>query len=323
MPLTSEQQALRARGIGASEIGAVAGLSPWASPHDIWERKVGLAKKFEPTAYTEWGTHVETGIISLWRERETYKGRTPRVRYIGRHQKTIIHPDHPICVATPDGLVDTDSVLEVKTYGYYTAHHWGEPGTDEVPEYHAAQVTWAMAAALRSRAIVLGAYEREVNEYRVSYSQDFFDALLEVGQRFWADYVLPKKAPPPDHTDRCREFLARYYPRADANKTMLQSTDEVEDAARMLRDADTMAAEAKRRKTLAGNILMDYIGEAYGVSTAQGKVLWYGCKGRQTYDGKALAHLAHELGATDEQLAQYIRQSPPYRVLRGYWPKGD
>lgn len=319
--LTPEQQAVRSQGIGGSEIGAVAGLNPWASPHTIFERKLGLAR-FEPTNASDWGTYMEPAIIKLWRKQQERRGTPKRVRYAGRHQRTIKHPQHPIVLNTADGIVEPDrALLEVKTYGYHVSHHWGEPGTDAIPEYHLAQVTWGMACLGLTHAIVLAQHDREIDEYRVPYSADLFEALRETAERFWVDHILTRTPPPPDHSQRCREFLSRYYPKFLEPKTLVPTTDAVDQWAVRLRDAEAMLKEAEKRKREAGNNLCSYIGSAYGVQTSIGKVLWYNSRSATTYKGKALYKLAQELGAKKEQLAGLMTEPTQFRVLRGYWPK--
>lgn len=311
--LTEAQQQIRQTGIGASEVGAVVGLNPWASPHDVWERKTGRAQPHEDTTATLWGRYMEPAIVALWKRQSGRK-----VRYANRHQRTLRHPDHPLVVATPDGLVDPGAVLEVKTYGWRVAHHWGEPGTDEIPEYYLTQVTWAMAAAQRREAIVVAACERDVDEYRVDYNPDLFQALLERVEQFWRDYVETDTPPPADHTDRCKAVLERYYPRPLA-KEMAPASDEADTLAARIKDARERKADAERAEKEATHELMQHIGSNYGIKTALGKVLWYPVAGRTTVDAKALLALAKQLGATDEQIADCQRQGSDYRVFRPYF----
>lgn len=311
--LTPEQHAVRSHGIGASEIAAVAGLNPWDSPHTVWERKTGRAPPVPDNDAMLWGRYMEPAVVAMWKARTGRK-----VRYANRHQRTVVHPDAPLCRATPDGIVDPDATLEVKTYGFRVAHHWGEPGSDQIPEYYTAQVTWAMAAARRQRCYVVAAHDREVDEYVVQYDPELFAALLEVGKRFWRDYVATDTPPPPDHRDRCTEFLQRYYPKP-IGKECLPCTPEADEYARALMDAQHKAAAAKREADLAKNRLMGLIGEAYGVNTQLGKVLWYSCKGRKTYSQKGLIGLARELGATDEQIEAVASHGSDYRVFRSYF----
>ena len=313
--LTPEQQAQRAAGIGASEIGAVCGLNPWSSPHDVWMRKTGRAESFEGNDLTDWGHYMEPAIVALWKKRTGHK-----VRYANRHQRTVVHPQYSIVVATPDGIVDPDATLEIKTYGFRVAHHWGEPGTDQIPDYYAAQVTWAMAAAGRKQCYVVASHEREIDEYVVPYDPELFGALLEVGQRFWKDHVLADVPPPADHTDRCKAFLQTYYPRP-LDKECLPATDEANDLAQRLADAQHKLEAADREVLGLRNAMCEVIGDAYGIHTHLGKALWYGVKGRTVRDEKAIVSLARELGATDAQLEETLKRGSDYRVFRTYFKK--
>lgn len=317
MSLTEEQKTLRATGIGGSEIAAVAGLSPWSGPHDVWEQKMGIAPYREDTEAMQWGRYLEPAIIALWRSRTGKK-----VRYANRHQRTLRHPERKLALATPDGLVDPNAVLEVKTYGWRVANHWGAPGTDDIPEYYMAQVQWAMACAGKEHCILVANCERSVDEYRIDYMPDLFEALYEIAERFWQDYMVKLKPPPADHTDRCRQFLQRYYP-APLDKTMAPSTPKMNAYAREMRDAEAMMERAKAKKDAAKNMMMEHIGSNYGVETDQGKVLWYSCKGKKSIDGKGLLALARSLGASDEQLSRYVQRGTGYRVFKTYWSEHE
>lgn len=315
MTLTAEQQNQRAQGIGASEIAAVAGLNPWAGPHDVWERKTGRAPPWEDTVASLWGRYMEPAIIALWRAKTGTK-----VRYANRHQRTAVHPTNPLCVATPDGFVPPDTGLEVKTYGWRLEHHWGEPGTDEIPDYYLAQVNWQMAATGRTKTILLASHEREVDEYRIAYDEEFYQALAEVGARFWRDHVETDTPPPADHRERCRAILDRYYPRP-TGKELMPCTPDATDLAIQLRDAETAMKEAQKRLDLAKNQAAEYIGDQYGVHTELGKVLWYPVAGRRTAKARELHGLAARLGASDAELDACYSEGQGYRVVRGYWRK--
>lgn len=315
--MKASQHQTRARGIGASEIAAVVGLSPWQGPHDIWERKTGRAPPQIGTDALLFGTIMEPAIISYWRART---GR--RVKYVGRHQRTYVHPANPLCVATPDGLIQPGDVnLEVKTYGFRVAHHWGEPGTDEIPEYYLAQCVWQMAATERSRTLVLASHERDLDEYHVLYDADFYAAMAEVAAKFWRDYVQTDTPPPADHRERTREILARYYPLPPA-KDYAPATDEATSLAVDLRDAETAVKAASDRLQLAKNRLCELIGDRYGTHTELGKVAWYPVAGRRTGSVKKLVSLALAKGITEAELDECYSTAPDYRVLRAFWKKG-
>ena len=105
--LTNEQLAIRKTGITGSEIAAVAGLSPYESPLTVWARKLDLVDD-DSSAVMERGTYLEEGIRS-W-----YCAKTgANVAIVG----TMVHPDNPIIIATPDGIAyrgDERRALEIK-----------------------------------------------------------------------------------------------------------------------------------------------------------------------------------------------------------------
>ena len=49
----------RRRGIGGSDVAAVLQLSPWRTPLDVWNDKLGLSPEHEMTSSLYWGTTLE------------------------------------------------------------------------------------------------------------------------------------------------------------------------------------------------------------------------------------------------------------------------
>lgn len=192
MTLNDEQQSARLRGIGSSEIGAVVGLSPWATPLDVYRRKVGEAPPPPPTARMVAGSRLE-GALLAWGADE-YGWRAHRC------SSTLRAPSRPWCVASPDGfLVDErrrrTAVVEVKTAEDGVG--WGEPGTNVIPPVYRAQVEWQMMVTrLSEAAVVVFFLDRAVLcVYRVVRSEELSGALLDAGRRFWLEHVRPRRPP--------------------------------------------------------------------------------------------------------------------------------
>lgn len=57
--MTSFEAFDRSSGIGASEVPALAGLSPYQTPVGVWLRKVGLGMEAEQTASMRTGSALE------------------------------------------------------------------------------------------------------------------------------------------------------------------------------------------------------------------------------------------------------------------------
>jgi putative phage-type endonuclease len=152
-PLTPEWLEQRRGGIGASEIAAVMGISPWESPFSLYWRKVN-GWEIEQTPEMATGQLLEPVIAEWWRGGALEDGMDCAPEPPG----LLAHPDRPWQLATPDRLVhgptdpddarfanglawDLCAVLELK----WVAHSWdgwGEPGSDDIPVHYRAQVQW-------------------------------------------------------------------------------------------------------------------------------------------------------------------------------------
>lgn len=79
---------------------------------------------------------VQRGIEHEWLAVEAYQAETMRtVEYKGDDQRFITSPEYPWLGATPDGLIGTDGLLEVKNPN--PKNHWGNlTGNDQLDDYY-------------------------------------------------------------------------------------------------------------------------------------------------------------------------------------------
>jgi putative phage-type endonuclease len=127
---------LRRPGIGASEIAAVLGISPWASRFSLWWAK-REGWDFEQNESQEWGLRSEPMIALKFTEEhpDLHVIRPDSLYAHKRHSHMLCSPDR--LAILPDGRVIP---IELKTDE--AGHGWGEPGTDQVPLHYAVQVQW-------------------------------------------------------------------------------------------------------------------------------------------------------------------------------------
>lgn len=123
--------AVRARGIGGSEIAAILGLDPRRDAYSVWAEKLGLVRRKPPNERMEAGKFLEQGIAH-W-----YAARTHR--QVSWCDETTCHPDREWQVATPDALIGIDGPwapwaggLDCKNVAFDQRDKWGESGTDAV-----------------------------------------------------------------------------------------------------------------------------------------------------------------------------------------------
>jgi putative phage-type endonuclease len=184
------------RCIGGSDVAAICGVSPYAGPLTVWMRVVEGVEREDSTALRS-GRHLEAGVRALYAE-ETGAEVVPDVRLSGLRA--------PYLRASLDGVAKVKAggrrVLEVKTASASVAHRWGEAGTDEVPEEYLLQVQWYAGHGLDVGAVDEGAADvatlvaGEFRLYSVPFDAELFGVLLERVERFWVDYVVPKRPPP-------------------------------------------------------------------------------------------------------------------------------
>jgi putative phage-type endonuclease len=96
MGLTPEQLELRRSGIGGSDIAAILGLSPYATPLDVFRSKVENYVQSDSWAFRR-GRLLEPVVAQIYAE-ET----GAMLREVG----TLRHPDRSIVLATPDRIAD-------------------------------------------------------------------------------------------------------------------------------------------------------------------------------------------------------------------------
>jgi putative phage-type endonuclease len=185
IPTASEAEWLEARrrGITASEIAIVMGLSPYGSPYALYHSKLGNLPDPEDTGALERGRVLEPYVAGK------FAAAHPEFAVIGNGRELWTHHVRPWQMATPDRLLADGwppgfeygdaieeftpiAVLETKTDA--GSDEWGEPGTDEIPVHYRCQVLWQMDVMGVDVAYVacLRVRDWKVREYIVQLDDD-------------------------------------------------------------------------------------------------------------------------------------------------------
>lgn len=280
--------AKRATGIGASEIAAILGLSPWTTPLDIYLRKAGLVEESgEGNQYTKWGLMLEPVIAQAYTE-ET------GIELIGDGRETFTHPEYDFALCTPDRIAaDRSRVVEIKTTRFTSndrlAEKWGEPGTDQIPEYYLTQVAWQMAVLdidVADLAVLIGGSDFRI--YTVNRDRELEATLLDVARRFWFDNVLASEPPPPANDEEYGRMLLAKWPKDSGE--MIAADEEIESLAAQLRQTKlgikTLEAEAEATE----NAIKRRLADNSGCIGTFGKITWKATAERAVIDYKALCN---------------------------------
>lgn len=199
----------RARGIGASEVGIIVGVSPWSSTYALWWRKK-LDWRLPGTESMRWGHLVEDPIAELFAEH--VEGDLYVAKPLGHPYSLWHHPVSTWAMCTPDRLAvrrEHHDVVPVEIKSDEGGDGWGEPHTADVPTHYRCQALW--------QAFVLGApgtyvvRKRSSGRGRVTWYWVPFDseACLLLLDRAWAfltsiDHDNP---PPVDGSDATADTL--------------------------------------------------------------------------------------------------------------------
>ena len=179
--------AARRTGIGASEIAAVLGISPWKSRWALWADKRGLVADSDLAAEREavaWGNLLETAVAEEWARRAD-----TTVTMRGQLLRSVAHP---WAIATLDATFQPDGILEVKTTGGLRADDWldGPPPHYELQVQQQLLVTGAERAAI---ACLIGG--QKLAWAWVERDERAIRQIVSAGAAFWE---LVQSAVPPE-----------------------------------------------------------------------------------------------------------------------------
>ena len=190
----SREEWLKARedGIGASEVAAVVGLSPWETPFSLWLRKTGQAPPIEENVAMHLGTLLEPIVVQLWEEHTGFKA-------VKASAKDIIYqdPEHPWRKVTPDRIaheIGEDGkkkkvLLEIKTTRM-------EFDPDEPPIYYVCQCQYQMhVTGIHTCYLCWLAAGLNYDHVRLEYDEEFAQFLMEKVDAFYNDCVKGGQEP--------------------------------------------------------------------------------------------------------------------------------
>jgi putative phage-type endonuclease len=311
MGLTPEQHAIRLNGLGASEVPAIVGADgAWDSPLNIWAIKTGL---IPPQSDEDIEEHVELGTLLEPVIAALYTRRTGNQLI---ESGTLVHPNDPLQIATPDRLViGKPWIVQIKKVRS-RSNAWGREGTDEIPESVLAQCQWELSVTGREIAEVpVLFFGSHLAIYRVKRDDEMISGLVRIAHAWWDAHVVARVPPSVDGSERTKEALAKVFP-ANRGKLIELGAPTLGSAAStvfafaqdyvLARDA---AKEAEERKEAAGNQLRLFIGDHDGFVAPWGKITWMAGNGGRT----AWKALIDELKVPGELIAKHT--SKPERRL--------
>lgn len=300
--------------VGASDVPAILGLSPFGSAYDVALQKRGLAGADLMTEAQRWGHYHEPAIAA------EYQRRFPEVTL--EQVGTLPHPKYSWLRATVDRLVHQPTgvvhPLEIKSTSEHLGYAWGDEETDAVPQHVVvqAQVQLMVLGLPFAHAAVLVGHSDCRLPYVIEADRETQEMIVEEVHAFYTRFMLGDELPAITGPNAEQHMRKRYATHSDvvlnlegAQAELLATFLETYRQRKALEEAE---AELKPR-------IMDLIGQNYGVKCDAGKVIWYATKGRTSIDTKGLiAHLKVPADVVDS----FTKIGAASRTFRPM-PKGD
>ena len=292
--LTEEHRAQRRRGIGGSDVAAIAGLSPWRTPLDVYLSKVEDVEQTETDAM-RWGSILEAPIAAGYAQATGH-----RIRCVNR---VLAHPEHPFILASLDRQIVAHpagpGVLEVKT-ALRRSDEWGESGTGEIPDHYALQVhQYLLVTGWKwAELVVLFLSERRLATYHIEADSEIQAWLIALERHFWTDHVEPRIPPEP----RSLSDLAKRYPKGTGSQVIAEP--DVIEAVEDLRQVKMRIKELTDQQDALEIKVKLALGEASELVGADGKPLaTWRTQSRKALDTKGIQAAHPELAAQFTKIA--------------------
>lgn len=198
----------RKRGIGGSDIGAIAGMNKWKSPIAVYLDKIGESEPQEENEFTYWGNVLEDVVAKEFQKRTGLK--------VQRLNQTLVHKDYNFMLANVDRVIRLEDgsrgILECKTASEYVKDQWTE---DEVPTSYLLQVQWYLmitGCKVGYIAALIGG-----NKYiykKIEADAEIHDYLKQIAIDFWK-HVQTKNPPVMDGSESSDNVLKTLYPESE------------------------------------------------------------------------------------------------------------
>ena len=271
-----EWLAAREEGVGASEVAAVVGLSPWDSPFSLWLKKTKQVPPTEENMAMHMGHLLEPVVVTLWEEQTGG-------RAIKASAADIIYqdPEKPWRRVTPDRVAYRIShwsgkkekiLIEIKTTSLTI-----DP--DEIPVHFICQVQYQMlVTGIHNCDLAWLTAGCDFNYAQIKYDAEFAEWLGSEVDKFYNECVLGNKQP---------ELItvADFTFKGSTPDTTIVADSDAEADIRELRDVNASLAEYEARQEQLKDNLKLFMGENEALVSEDGTVLatWKSTKKGRTF----------------------------------------
>lgn len=205
----------RSKFLGGSDIAAVMGLSPWATPVELWMQKTGRAPREEPTEQRkrmfERGHKLEPFIRDMVIDKLVDMGCEVELLAVNARYQDAQHSflaceiDFELRISGTVEIGDREVIFDreeinadAKSVSGFARKKWGTESNEDVPIEYAAQFMHGMGITGRRYCLVaaLRSFD-DVDIYWTVRDDETVAAMREKAVLFWNGCVLADQAPDP------------------------------------------------------------------------------------------------------------------------------
>ena len=285
----------RRKGIGGSDIAAIMGLSPWRTAYQVYQEKRKEVESWQGNEATDWGKRMEPAL------RQWYSDMTGRC--VRLPDKIMYHSKFPFMLASLDGFTDDGRVVEIKTAR--SGRGWGEPGTDEIPDYYALQVQhYMVVTGFEVADVPVSIAGGSPELYEVPGDKELQDMIIDACAEFWRRVVDGNPPDPVTYADAVQRFG-----KSTAQGIVLASQEIIIVVNNLMSIRDRKKIIEADEEDLRGKIIIELGDSGDILVDADGSplVTYKLAKGRNGFDVKALEREQPDV------YQKYLRTGEPTR----------
>lgn len=285
----------RRKGIGGSDVAAILGLSPWKTPYQVYREKRKEVEDWQGNEATDWGKRMEPAI------RQWYSDTTGRC--VRLPDKILFNSQYPFMLASLDGFTDDPRGVEIKTAR--SGKGWGEPGTNEIPDYYFLQVQHYMVVTgfeVFDVPVSIGGGSPEL--YEVPADKELQEMIIEAEAAFWQRVVDGNPPDPTTYADAVQRFGS-----VRAEGAVIASGCDVLTAIELRQVRQGLSTLEAKEEELKGRLIISLGESGSDLIDSEGTTLitYRMGNGRKSLDIKALEREMPDV------YQKYLKQTDPVR----------
>ncbi|MHB1024028.1 MAG: YqaJ viral recombinase family nuclease [Acidobacteriaceae bacterium] len=234
------QQPDRATYIGGSDAATILGVSPWQTRYQLWAKKSGLVQEVVDPAKEKIfarGKRLEPVILQMFEDESGLR--------VDHRNRRFQDSEYPFLAAEIDGETGNENI-DAKSAQPFSRHLWGEPGSDDIPIYYAAQFMHGLMVTGRDIchvAAMIGLDDFRI--FKIHRDDELIALIRERELEFWE--LVQNQTPPPIETaeDAMSVWPTSHLETAEVSEAVADMVQEIKMVKAQIKGLETREEELR------------------------------------------------------------------------------